>query len=373
MQPRPLIIDLGTYTTKVGFSPQDFSQQALPQLMVPTLVGQTKLLPGRLSDVNAASGQQYFGFEALRRSSVLSLKYPMEHGIVMDWDEIGELLNYCVRDCMKCDFESLTSGIMLTESPLNPKRHKELMTQTLFESFNVPKMQISMNALNALYSEALQSGLVLECGEGLTSCVPIVDGYVLHQSVQRLDLGGRDVNEHLMELLKHKVVFSSTFEREFVRDIKEQCCFVRECAGDGVVSEKKRYQLPDGRIIDLSQELHEAPEVLFNSTILGRDEGQNVQNLVVDALASCEVDCRKVLSQNLIVCGGGSMFRGFSERLASELAGKATPLKEKPYRRYMSWIGAAVLASLSSFEAKWITKGEYQEYGSAIIHKKALY
>jgi actin-related protein len=46
--------------------------------------------------------------------------------------------------------------------------------------------------------------------------------------VQRLDIGGRDVNEHLMELLKHKVVFASTFEREFVRDIKEQCCFVRE-------------------------------------------------------------------------------------------------------------------------------------------------
>jgi centractin len=110
---------------------------------------------------------------------VLSLKYPMEHGIVMDWDEIGELLSYCVRDCLKCEFESLTSGIMLTESPLNPKRHREQMAQSLFENFNVPKMQISMNALNALYSEALHSALVLECGEGLTSCVPIVDGYVL--------------------------------------------------------------------------------------------------------------------------------------------------------------------------------------------------
>jgi actin-related protein len=98
-----------------------------------------------------------------------------------------------------------------------------------------------------------------------------------------------------------------------------------------------------------------------------------VQNLVIDALASCEVDCRRVLSENLILCGGGSMFRGFPERLSAELAGTATPLKEKPYRRYMSWIGASVLASLSSFESKWITKGEYQEYGSAIVHKKSLY
>lgn len=83
-----------------------------------------------------------------------------------------------------------------------------------------------MNALNALYSEALTSGLVFESGEGLSTCVPIVDGYVNQQGIQRLDIGGRDVNEYLMELLRPKVIFSTTFEREFVRDIKEQCCFI---------------------------------------------------------------------------------------------------------------------------------------------------
>ena len=83
-----------------------------------------------------------------------------------------------------------------------------------------------MNSLNALYSEALTTGLVLESGEGLTTCVPIVDGYVLQHGIQRLDVGGRDVNEYLMELLRPKVLFTTTFEREFVRDIKEQCCFI---------------------------------------------------------------------------------------------------------------------------------------------------
>ena len=82
--------------------------------------------------------------------------------------------------------------------------------------------------------------MVLESGEGLTSCVPIVDGYVLQHSVQRLDLGGRDVNDQLMDLLKNKVVFSTTFAREFVRDIKEQCCFVRDSSAD-VQQDKKRY------------------------------------------------------------------------------------------------------------------------------------
>ena len=103
----------------------------------------------------------------------------MEHGIVMDWDEISMLIEHAVAESLKVDLRELSSGLMLTESPLNPKRHREHLTQMAFESLEVPKFQVSMNALNALYSEALTSGLVLECGEGLTTCVPIVDGYVI--------------------------------------------------------------------------------------------------------------------------------------------------------------------------------------------------
>jgi len=78
-----------------------------------------------------------------------------------------------------------------------------------------------MQSLNAVYAEGLHSALVLECGEGISTCVPVVEGYVLSHAIQRMDIGGRDINEYLMELLKNKVVFNTTFEREFARDIKE--------------------------------------------------------------------------------------------------------------------------------------------------------
>ena len=91
---RALVVDLGTYTTKIGFASADISSgsECLPTLMVPTLVGVAKLLPSKVSDAcnqYGAPGSSFIGFEALRRSSLLSLKYPMEHGIIMDWDEIG--------------------------------------------------------------------------------------------------------------------------------------------------------------------------------------------------------------------------------------------------------------------------------------------
>lgn len=78
-----------------------------------------------------------------------------------------------------------------------------------------------MQSLNAIYAEGLYSGLVLETGEGISTCVPVVEGYVISHAIQRMDIGGRDINEYLMELLKSKVVFTTTFEKEFVRDIKE--------------------------------------------------------------------------------------------------------------------------------------------------------
>jgi centractin len=63
----------------------------------------------------------------------------MEHGIVMDWDDISRILQHAVNDCLKTGFSSLTNGLMMTESPLNPKRHRERMTQLAFEELQVPK------------------------------------------------------------------------------------------------------------------------------------------------------------------------------------------------------------------------------------------
>lgn len=86
-----------------------------------------------------------------------------------------------------------------------------------------------------------------------------------------MDIGGRDINEYLMELLKDKIVFTTTFEREFARDIKEQCCQVRNFSNSRETNDKSKYCLPDGKIIELVNEKTEAPEILFNTTLIERD------------------------------------------------------------------------------------------------------
>ena len=71
------------------------------------------------------------------------------------------------------------------------------------------------------------------------------------------------------------------------------------------------------------------------------------------------------------------MFPGLALRLKKELIKLAPNAFENdinvispPERKYSSWIGGSILASLSTFEEMWITKEEYDSSGAGIVHRK---
>ena len=41
-----------------------------------------------------------------------------------------------------------------------------------------------------------------------------------------------------------------------------------------------------------------------------------------------------------------------------------------PERKYSVWIGGSIIASLSTFQALWISKAEYEEFGPSIVLRK---
>lgn len=145
---------------------------------------------------------------------------------------------------------------MLTEAPLNPRANRDAAAQIFFETFNVPALFTSIQAVLSLYSSGRTTGIVLDSGDGVTHAVPVYEGFAIPHAIRRVDIAGRDVTEYLQLLLrKSGYNFHTTAEKEVVRIIKEKTCYI---ALNPAKEEKEMsgkfddFMLPDGNIIKVN-------------------------------------------------------------------------------------------------------------------------
>lgn len=329
-------------------------------------------------------GDVFIGQRAQDLRGLLKVRYPLEHGIVTDWDDMEKIWHYVYENELKTLPEE--HPVLLTEPPLNPRGNRDVAAQIMFETFNVPALYLSIQAVLSLYASGRTTGVVLDSGDGVSHAVPVFEGFAIPNSIRRIDVAGRDVTEQLQLLLrKSGTVMHTSAEKEVVRLIKEKACYVsldpKREEKDWMTTYRKTennavdYALPDGHRIkvllirsclvhgcvyesanptnQIGQERYKAPEVLFNPDIIGL-EYPGVHQIVQDAVIRTDLDLRKSLYANILLSGGSTLCKHFPERLVREMKKLAyedtkVRISAPAERKYTTWIGGGILAGLSTF------------------------
>ena len=315
----------------------------------------------------------YVGDEAQCKRGVLTLKYPIQQGIIANGDEFEKILHHIFYNELRVD--PVEHPVLIMDSPLTPLKHREKMCQMLFETFLVPAVYQISTPVMAAYGNGMDTALIVEGNMSTTVVAPVICGCIDPGAVVILPFGEQDIVMFMQKLLTERgYSLTTTAERDIVRDIVRQTCRVNANPYAKNNTEKCcNYELPDGQTLQISSESHRALEPYFLTSLIGI-ECPTVVEAIIIATARSPVSQRKHLLQN-ILCVGNIKYKHFHKRVESELSRMLShDIKTRVVQpldgKYSAFQGGSSISDHYQFELFGITKDLYDTNGPSIVNRK---
>jgi len=408
-----IVIDNGTGYSKLGYAGNREPQYIIPS----TIAIKENIKVGDQASRRLTRGIEdldfHIGDEALDAPGY-SVKYPIRHGIVEDWDLMERYWEQCIFKYLRAEPED--HYFLLTEPPLNTPENREYTAEIMFESFNVPGLYIAVQAVLALAAswtsrppgERTLTGIVIDSGDGVTHCIPVAEGYVIGSCIKHIPIAGRNITYFIQSLLRERETnippeqsletakaikerFSyicPDLAKEFEKYDKNPSKFIKQYTGQNSVT-KQLFE------VDVGFERFLGPEIFFNPEMANSDFLAPLSEIVDDCIQNSPIDVRRPLYKNIVLSGGSTMFKDFDKRLQRDIQRLVNArlktsyslsggqLEPKPIdvkvlshamQRYAVWFGGSMLASTAEFYSTYChTKAQYDEWGPSICRHNPVF
>lgn len=358
--------------------------------------------------------------------SGMEVKRSIDGGSIHDWQLVSKVLTHAME---RLGVDVKETPLLLSEPSFNSSAQRERATQMLFEEFEAPALFLSKSAVLTSFAHGRPTSLVLESGASYSAAVPVHDGYVLSKAIVKHQLAGDELTRIFEHVIRNELnnalrpiysiskkslpngdfsvqdkqlagitnSFSQYHINQLVQDVKESTTRVLENEldldtytvplGTEPTPPALSYTFPDNSTITPNLWRHRLPEIMFNPEVCIPKSYSGYQTLsqlppvhtmLYKSASLCDTDLKKDLFQNLIFAGGNTLFPGFIERTSSELSslvGAQVKLKNQSLptpsdRKFASFIGGSILASLGTFHQMWMSRQEYDEYGAGLVARK---
>lgn len=366
-----IVIDNGTGYIKAGYSGED-----APKIVLPTVMSVVE------SQEQGKSKTMYSGADIDLKNPETPLFYPIDRGEIknteQDWECMSFIWEHIIKNLMQEELNSV--NVLITDSILNTRENRQRMAQVFLETLGVNSLGIMPAPVLSLFSIGKTRGIVVDVGCGLTSIVPIFEGFALPHAIHKIPLAGNDITSFIHQKLSAHLKPTQMF---LSRNISEEMVVVplQYRKGQELLSEDKRfYELPGGKIINVDQDvLANAAEILFKPSIIGHNI-KGITDQIVESIMKCDNDLKPDMYGNVVLSGGSSMMKGFHERVERDIRNRLEGVSNNDikvhadsFRQHAAWIGGSMLASLSTFgQSMTIKKEEWENDPNmkpSLIHK----